>query len=60
VDNKTIGELKFFSSCFMAPLKDIERTFTKELGGGGVLELVYFQKLAKFMLYYSKIKQIKA
>jgi hypothetical protein len=36
---KTIGpQVNYFCSTFLAPLKDIERIKSKELGGGAVLE----------------------
>ncbi len=35
---KTIGNLKFFSSNFMVPIKDVERLKQKELGGGTIYE----------------------
>ncbi len=35
---KSIGNLKFFSSNFMVPIKDVERLRQKELGGGTIYE----------------------
>ena len=36
--NKSIGELNYFISNFMVPIKDKERLNKKELGGGAILE----------------------
>lgn len=39
IDNKTIGDLKFYIGNFMVPIKDVERIKSKELGGGGILDI---------------------
>jgi dihydrodiol dehydrogenase / D-xylose 1-dehydrogenase (NADP) len=36
--NKTIGELRFFSSNFMVPIQNVERLKQKEMGGGATYE----------------------
>lgn len=38
LEKNTIGDLKFFSSNFMVPIKDVERLKQKELGGGTIYE----------------------
>lgn len=38
IDNGAIGELKYLSSYFLLPVKDMERVKNKALGGGTVLE----------------------
>ena len=38
IENKTIGDLMFFSGNFFVPIKDSDRLNKKELGGGACLE----------------------
>ena len=59
LENKTIGDLKFFSGHFIVPIKNVQRVNSKELGGGAILDIgIYPIQLACLMFNHEKPTKI--
>jgi len=61
IANKTIGDLNFFNSNFILPIKDVARCREKELGGGLALDVgIYPIQLACLAFDHEKPMKITA
>jgi len=55
----TIGEVKYFNSCFMVPIKDVARIKNKSLGGGAIIDIgIYPIQLACLVFGHEKPTKI--
>lgn len=61
IQNKTIGELRFFTSNFMVPIKEVDRLKKKEMGGGCIYDIgIYPLQLACLVFDHEKPIKITA
>lgn len=59
--NKTIGEVKIVQANFFVNIKNVERVYSKELGGGGVLDIgIYPIQFACLIFNHEEPIEIKA
>lgn len=61
LEKKTIGDVKFFSSSFLLPIKDTPRIREKKLGGGAIFDIgIYPVQLACLVMGHEEPTQICA